>query len=72
MTVKAGQLVMTQTALGVNGYLTSSDPRPHFGLGAARSADSVQIRWPDGAQQTMENVSADRILTVIQGESPHP
>ncbi len=72
VTVKAGQLVMTQTALGVNGYLTSSDPRPHFGLGAARSADSVQIRWPDGAQQTMENVSADRILTVIQGESPHP
>lgn len=72
VTVKAGQLMMTQTALGVNGYLTSSDPRPHFGLGATRTAESVQIRWPDGAQQTMENVRADRILTVIQGESPHP
>ncbi len=59
-----------QPVLAVNGYLTSSDPRPHFGLGKADRVESVEIVWPDGRKQQLTDVKADRILQVKQGEAP--
>jgi enediyne biosynthesis protein E4 len=44
-------------------YQSAGDPRVHFGLGAARHA-TVEILWPGGRKQILENVAADRILTV--------
>ena len=64
VTVKAGGLTMIQPVLGVNGYLTSSDPRPNFGLGAATTAESVEITWPDGSKQTLTDVKANQMLKV--------
>ncbi len=46
------------------GFLSSSDPRVHFGLGAESKATSVEIRWPGGGVLTLRDVAADRILTV--------
>ena len=46
-------------------YLASHDPRLHFGLGAATSAQ-VEIRWPNGTHQTLEKVAANQVLRVIQ------
>ena len=68
VTVKANGLTMLQPALGVNGYLTSGDPRPHFGLGQAGQAESVEIRWPDGKKHVLAGVKADQILKVKSGE----
>ncbi len=48
-------------------YLSSSDPRLHFGLGEATTA-TVEIRWPDGAMQTLEGVAANQILRVVQSK----
>ena len=48
-------------------YLSSSDPRLHFGLGAAISA-TVQIHWPDGTLQTIEKVAANQIVPIIQSK----
>jgi len=45
-------------------YLSASDKRVHFGLGADRVAKLVEITWPNGTVQRLENVTADRILTV--------
>jgi hypothetical protein len=64
VTVKADGMQMLEPVTGVNGYLVSIDPRPHFGLGKAATAESVQIRWPDGKRQTLKNVPANQILTV--------
>jgi len=47
-----------------SGYLSSSDPRPHFGLGASATADTVEIHWPSGIVQTLHNVGGDQILQV--------
>jgi len=47
-------------------YLSASDKRVHFGLGADRVAKVVEITWPSGQVQTLTNVEADRILTVIE------
>jgi enediyne biosynthesis protein E4 len=62
VTVKAGNLTMIQPALGVNGYLTSSDPRPNFGLGTNAVAEVVEVRWPSGQTQRLEGVPANQIL----------
>jgi hypothetical protein len=45
-------------------YLSASDKRVHFGLGPAARVKQVEIRWPTGVVQILEDVKADRILTV--------
>jgi hypothetical protein len=45
-------------------YLSSSDPRIHWGLGDVTKLDELVIRWPSGDEQTLRDVSADRILRV--------
>ncbi|MGC1298194.1 MAG: ASPIC/UnbV domain-containing protein [Alloacidobacterium sp.] len=46
------------------GYLSSSDPRAHFGLGKDALAQSVEIRWPSGIVQTLKDVKGDQYVTV--------
>lgn len=46
------------------GFLSSSDPRVHFGLGSEAKAATIVIRWPGGATATLQDVTADRILTL--------
>lgn len=65
--VTAGALSMTMPAIGVNGYLAGNDVRPHFGLGQASKADTVEIRWPDGTRQVFHDVPANQIFKVKQG-----
>jgi hypothetical protein len=67
VTVTVGATRSIHPVLGVFGYLSASDPRPHFGLGAADRADRVEIRWPDGEEQLLEAVPANQILEVVQG-----
>jgi len=46
------------------GFACSSDRPVHFGLGAEERAKLVEIHWPSGARQKLEDVLADRYLTV--------
>jgi hypothetical protein len=48
-------------------YLSAADPRIHFGLGDATRA-TVEILWPSGKVQTLENLQVDRIVTVKEPE----
>ena len=66
VTVTAGDLKQVEDVNPVRGYLSQSDPRPHFGLGAAAAADSVEIVWPDGARETFTNVKANQVLKLIR------
>ncbi|MDQ6707529.1 MAG: CRTAC1 family protein, partial [Acidobacteriota bacterium] len=45
-------------------YLSASDKRVHFGLGADRVVKLVEITWPSGLVQKLQNIEADRVLTV--------
>jgi len=45
-------------------YFSASDKRVHFGLGGDKTVRSLEIRWPSGIRQVLENVPADRIVTV--------
>ena len=47
-------------------YASSSDKRVHFGLGRDTVIRLMEITWPNGAVQRLEQVNADQILTVTQ------
>ena len=66
MSVTAGGLTQIRDLIPVRGYLSQSDPRPHFGLGKAEKADRVEIRWPDGRTTQLTDVPANQILTVVE------
>jgi hypothetical protein len=58
-----------QYATSAGSYLSASDKRVHFGLGDAKTA-KVEIKWPSGVVQKMDNVPADRFVTVVEAEAP--
>jgi hypothetical protein len=62
ITTASGSQWATVTTSG--SYLSASDKRAHFGLGANEKALSVEIRWPSGVVQTLRNVGADQFLKV--------
>jgi hypothetical protein len=51
------------------GYLSQDDERLHFGLGAATAIDKLIVHWPSGREQTLENLSVDRVLQVEEPKS---
>jgi enediyne biosynthesis protein E4 len=59
----------TQYATTAGSYLSASDKRLHFGLGAAESA-KVEIWWPSGLHQTLKEIRADQFLEVREPEQP--
>jgi hypothetical protein len=49
-------------------YASSSLAPVHFGLGATATIPQMEIRWPDGKQQVLRNVKADRVLEMREAE----
>jgi len=46
------------------GYASSSAAPVHFGLGAAKVAEEIEVRWPSGTIQKLKNVQSDQVLHV--------
>lgn len=69
-----GTKVKITTAEGVQynhattavGYSSSSDKRVHFGLGKAATIDKIELAWPTGVKQTLTDVKADQVLTIVE------
>ena len=49
-------------------YLAQNDLRGHFGLGPATRAERLEIRWPSGATETIDNLPANHVFTVREGK----
>ena len=60
---------MKQRADVVSGgsYASTSDPRPHFGLGQASKVDDIEVHWPSGKVEHFTVPGVDRILTMTEG-----
>jgi hypothetical protein len=46
------------------GYASSSDRTVHFGLGSAERVKRLEIEWPSGTKQLLENLPADRYVSI--------
>ena len=69
-----GATVRVESALGLQvrqltlarGYLSSSEPMLHFGLGPDTIIRRMEVDWPSGHVQTFENLAVDQRYTVTE------
>jgi hypothetical protein len=73
-----GAKVRLETVAGVQarelslarGYMSSSEPIIHFGLGEESVIRRLVIDWPSGAKQSFENLPSDRHFTITEPNAP--
>jgi hypothetical protein len=63
----AGGIKQRGDVISGGSYLSSNDPRPHFGLGQATKIEDIEIHWPDGKVEHVTVPSIDRIVTISEG-----
>ncbi len=68
--VTANGLTQTDVVQAGGSFYSTSDIRLHFGLGAAREAALVKIRWPDGSAEQHANLAANREYLLRQACCP--
>jgi hypothetical protein len=68
--VVAGDLVQIDEVHSGRGYQSHFGSRLHFGLGKHDRIDRIEVRWIGGGVDLLENVGADRLLTIQEGSSP--
>ena len=64
VTVEVGGKKLLRHCHRDGSYLSSSDPRVHFGLGTATKLDSITVRWPSGKTQVLNAIPVDRYTKV--------
>jgi hypothetical protein len=62
-----GRTFVDQVTSG-SSYLAQNDMRVHFGLGTATKAERLEITWPDGRMDVLENLPVNHIITVREGQ----
>lgn len=68
MRVVAGGQAQIDEVMSGSGYYSQNDLRVHFGLGQAKKADRIEIRWPSGLQESLRDVAANQIVVVKEGQ----
>jgi enediyne biosynthesis protein E4 len=63
VTTESGRMLYNHVTTSV-GFMSSSDRRAHFGLGAETTIGHVEIRWPSGIVQRLEHLAVDQIVKV--------
>jgi hypothetical protein len=53
-------------------YISQSDLRVHFGLGANERVDKLEILWPNAPGETIALPAVDRFYTIVQGKGIQP
>lgn len=72
ITLRAGGLTQWREVTGGGSYLSQSDLRVHFGLGAAPRIDSLRVQWPSGIKQEFEHIEANRFYLLREGGRLEP
>lgn len=67
VTIHAAGVKQLSEVRGGGSYLSQNDLRQHFGLGTAAKIESLEIRWPNGKTESLQNVAADAIYTIVEG-----
>lgn len=69
VTIHHNGKIQTIEQMNSRGYLSAVSPVIHFGLGKDILADSLIVRWPNGAQQITTNVKANQKVTLSEKEA---
>ena len=66
VTVVSGGLTQIREVKSGSGYLSQNDLRLHFGLDAAKSVDTLTIRWLCGKVQTLRDLETNQMLIISE------
>lgn len=66
--VSFGGKTQARAILSQDSYLSHSDLRAHFGLGAAEQADAITVQWPSGKMEEFPEAKADRQVLLVEGD----
>ena len=66
VTVTTGSIRQRAVVQSGTSYLSQNDMRQHFGLGAATTVDSIEVRWPDGTTTRQSAVKANQVVAIRQ------
>ncbi|MDT5294025.1 MAG: enediyne biosynthesis protein, partial [Acidobacteriota bacterium] len=66
--IVSGDLVQIDEVRSGGSYISQSDLRLHFGLGARTKVDLIEVRWPGGAVDKITGAPVNKILTVREGQ----
>jgi enediyne biosynthesis protein E4 len=72
VTLTAGGIAQVRELFPARGYLSSVELPLTFGLGTADRVESLQIRWPDGEEQTLVPEGVDQVLTITHPQVTTP
>ncbi len=67
VTIEAGGSKQTLPVLSQSSFLSQSERRLHFGLGAATRVDRVRVRWPSGEWETFPGGESGATLQLKEG-----
>jgi hypothetical protein len=68
ITADVGGKKLLRLAHPTYSFLTSSDPRAHFGLGKSDRVEAIHVLWPSGKKERFTVPSVDRVMTIHEGE----
>ncbi|MEM8994341.1 MAG: CRTAC1 family protein [Acidobacteriota bacterium] len=66
VTVRIGETRRTRLVQSGASYLSQNDVVQHFGLGAAKTYDAVEVRWPDGSTSEHPGGAANRAVKITK------
>ena len=69
VTVVTAAMSQIDEVRGGGSYNSSNDSRLHFGLGSDSKMKKIEVRWPSGKTQEFQDVEADAIYEIKEGES---
>jgi enediyne biosynthesis protein E4 len=67
VTVVSGGKRFVRVATPGYSYLSSNDPRAHFGIPKGARIDSIEIVWPDGTRENFPGPETNRAVTLSKG-----
>jgi hypothetical protein len=67
VSVKTDSRELTDEVRSGSSYISNSDMRVHFGLGATSRIRYVEVFWPSGLAERFRNAAVDSIVTVKEG-----
>jgi len=67
VTVTVGNVRQVDEVRAGGSYLSTNDPRLHFGIGSAASFDRIEVSWPSGLLEQFPGGPGDRFLSLVEG-----
>jgi enediyne biosynthesis protein E4 len=65
--LKAGERTQIREVKAGSSYQSQNDLRVHFGLGKETRVDRLELHWPSGTVDVLENLKVNELLTVREG-----